>query len=222
MNYRLIRTKRKTIALYITDSGLEVRAPKRATLAEIDRFVRSKSKWIESHLEEREKRLSAKKEFKLSYGSKVQIRGKEYPIVSASPPKPIFRNGEILLPQNLDSDQIRSALVALYKDLATERIRERVRHYSSIMNVRPTSVRIGSAKTRWGSCSGDNRLNFTWFLIMADDETLDYVVVHELAHTIQHNHSKAFWEIVAKAAPTYKEQRTKLKVLQQRLSQESW
>ena len=71
------------------------------------------------------------------------------------------------------------------------------------MNVQPVSITIRSQRTRWGSCSTSGTLNFNWRLIMAPPEVLDYVVVHELAHMKQKNHSKAFWLVVSQYCPHY-------------------
>ena len=83
-------------------------------------------------------------------------------------------------------------------------------------------VPINSAKTRWGSCSGKNSINFSWRLIMADDYMIDYVVVHELMHIKVHNHSDRFWMHVAAVMPDYKERRLQLKEFQKRVANEDW
>ena len=80
----------------------------------------------------------------------------------------------------------------------------KVEYFSSIMGVTPTSVKINSAKTRYGSCSGENRLNFSLYLLTKPEEFIDYVVVHELAHIKHHNHSKDFYDFVEKFVPDYK------------------
>ncbi len=79
------------------------------------------------------------------------------------------------------------------------------------MGVRPSRLSIRSQRTRWGSCSLKGALSFNWRLIMAPPEVLDYVVVHELAHMKEHNHSKAFWDIVRRYCPDYAKHRTWLK-----------
>jgi predicted metal-dependent hydrolase len=79
------------------------------------------------------------------------------------------------------------------------------------MGVRPASLTIRNQKSRWGSCSTRGTLSFNWRLIMAPPEVLDYVVVHELAHMMEHNHSKAFWALVAKYCPDYLAHRNWLK-----------
>ena len=97
------------------------------------------------------------------------------------------------------------------KALARRTIPEKVKKYSEIMGLIPEHVSINSAKTRFGSCSGKNRLNFSCRLMQYPEEAFDYVVVHELAHIKHHNHSKQFWALVEKYMPNYKERKKLLK-----------
>ena len=94
---------------------------------------------------------------------------------------------------------------------AMEIIPERVRHFAPIIGVTYGRITIRNQKSRWGSCSEGKNLNFSWRLILMPIEVMDYVVVHELAHLKQMNHSQAFWEEVEKILPNYKEQRKWLK-----------
>ncbi len=94
--------------------------------------------------------------------------------------------------------------IELLRKKAKEIIPKKVSYFSSIMGVTPLSVKINSAKTRYGSCSGENRLNFSLYLMTKDEEFIDYVVVHELAHIKHHNHSKDFYAFVEKFVPDYK------------------
>ena len=89
-------------------------------------------------------------------------------------------------------------------------IPQRVEYYSAIMGVKPTAVKINSAKKRYGSCSGENSLNFSLYLMDKDERFIDYVVVHELAHIKHHNHSKTFYSFIERYMPDYKD-RMKLK-----------
>ncbi len=95
---------------------------------------------------------------------------------------------------------------------AAEVIKARCRYYAPVMGVSYGTVTIREQKTRWGSCSAKGNLNFNWKLVLMPPEILDYVVVHELAHRIQLNHSAAFWAEVGKILPDYKERRQWLKV----------
>ena len=82
---------------------------------------------------------------------------------------------------------------------------KKVEYYSALMGVKPSAVKINSAKKRYGSCSAKNSLNFSLFLMERDERFIDYVVVHELAHIKHHNHSKEFYSFVEQFMPDYKE-----------------
>lgn len=88
---------------------------------------------------------------------------------------------------------------------------ERVAIYSQVMGVTPTHITVTGAKTRFGSCSPKNAISFSYYLMLYPAEAIDYVVVHELAHIRHHNHSKAFWAMVAQYMPDYKERQKMLK-----------
>ncbi len=94
-----------------------------------------------------------------------------------------------------------------YKERALEIIAERVKQYAQQYNFIPKQVKISSAKTRWGSCGPNGTLNFTWRLVMAPLDVIDYVVVHELAHLRVKDHSSKFWKVVESIYPEYKKQR---------------
>ena len=98
-----------------------------------------------------------------------------------------------------------------YRKKAKEIILQRIKYYTEKYNFKINNIKISSASTRWGSCSHNNNININWKLIMADLKIMDYVIVHELSHTIEHNHSKDFWKIVENIIPDYKERRLWLK-----------
>ncbi|MCM1114723.1 MAG: M48 family metallopeptidase [Clostridium sp.] len=100
---------------------------------------------------------------------------------------------------NLSDDEVQK-LVSSAKEI----IPSRVEHYSSLMKLTPTSVKITKAKKRFGSCNGSNGLCFSCYLMLYPMEAVDYVVVHELAHIVYHNHSKAFYRLIAQYMPDYK------------------
>lgn len=103
--------------------------------------------------------------------------------------------------------------IAELRACAEETIPKRVAFYAKIMGVQPSGIKITSAKTRFGSCSGKNSLCFSWRLMLYPPEAVDYVVVHELAHIREKNHSPAFYAVIAAVLPDYKarEQLLKLK-----------
>ena len=101
---------------------------------------------------------------------------------------------------------------------AAEAIRARCSHYAPLMGVSYGTITIREQKTRWGSCSSKGNLNFNWTLILTPEPLQDYVVVHELAHRLEMNHSDRFWKIVESQIPDYKERRNLLKTYENQVT----
>ena len=224
IKYELVRMKRKTISIEITKAaGVLVKAPRQLPLSAVEAFVARRSDWIRQTrqrvLEESRRRES----FDPLAERRLLFLGKEYPVqlTAGRDAAPLFDGKRFLVPPQ-PFLQLRPALVSLYKQLAETVIAERVEHYAALMGVRPSSVKITSAKTRWGSCSGKNGLCFSWLLIFAGLPAVDYVVVHELAHIREHNHSARFWAVVSDVLPDFRQRREHLKQLQKRLDGEQW
>jgi len=222
VSYKLIRSSRKTLAIYIRDGFVEVRAPLKLPKAEIDRFVLSKEKWIAEKLSQSRERLEKRASFTLSYGDCVTYRGKEYPITRRNGDRVGFDDVSFYIPPDLSLKEIKCACIQIYRMLAKHDLLQKTYEYSRIMTVMPSAVRINGAKSRWGSCSTQKSVNYSWRLIMADDEVIDYVVVHELAHLTEPNHSPRFWALVQGVLPDYVARQARLKELQKRLGAEDW
>jgi predicted metal-dependent hydrolase len=223
IEYTLVRSRRKTVAIYITkDAAVEVRAPMKMPKTDINKFIAEKEKWIEKALARRGQLNIEKNKFTLNYGDTITLCGKTYPIVAKDGNRVGFDGECFYMPPNLKPVIIKSAVIQIYKIEATRIITEKIMEYAKCMNVAPTAIRITTATTRWGSCSGRNSINFSWRLVMADDDVINYVVVHELAHIREHNHSERFWAIVGEILPDYKDRQKKLKILQEKLSHEDW
>jgi len=220
--YTLIRSNRKTIAIYIRNGEVEVRAPLKMSQGEIDRFVISKEKWITDKLAVSVERRRERAEFTLNYGSSVLYRGKQYPIAAKPGSMMGFDGEQFFMPPALAPNQIKYVCIQIFRMLAKSVLTNRVLDCAKLMSVMPVAVKITGAKTRWGSCSGKKSLNFSWRLVMAEDDVIDYVVVHELAHITEMNHSTRFWAIVEQVLPDYKERQKRLKELQLKLSMEDW
>lgn len=218
--YQLVRSKRKTLAIHITpDATVEVRAPLTLSKSRIDAFVEQKQDWIIKNLEHSKKILKTKKEFSFDETTKLWFMGKQYSLRDSAD---VRFDGEYFYAPYDCFDSSKKSVIKLYRNLAERVIKERVAYYSKFMNVKPTAIKINGAMKRWGSCSGQNSLNFSWALIMSDMSAIDYVVVHELAHIKQHNHSKQFWSIVASVLPDYKLREKKLRALQKELVKQNW
>ena len=222
IDYALNRSNRKTIALYVRNGAVEVRAPLKAPKRDIDKFVASKEKWITDKLAASISRQALRESFSLTYGDDVLYRGKEYPIAAKPGDRVGFDGKRFYMPPEMTPEQVKHACVQIYSMLAKHDLTIKTLEFTNQMGVMPIAVKINGAKTRWGSCSGKRSLNFSWRLIMADDEVIDYVVVHELAHITEMNHSARFWAIVGGILPDYKKRQKQLKKLQKKLSTEDW
>ena len=106
------------------------------------------------------------------------------------------------------TDEERKALLAQ----AREYLPMRVDYWSGIMGLTPTGLKITSARTRFGSCSGKNSICFSWRLMLYPPEAIDYVIVHELAHIRHHDHSPAFYVLIEQYLPDWK---TRMKLLKE-------
>ena len=167
-NYELIRSDRKTLGLQVKAGRIIVRAPRRASVQQIERFVREHEAWIENALS----RQAAKK---------------------AAHPEPTATER------------------AEYIRLAKEMLPRRTAFWSERMGLTPTQIRITSAQRRFGSCSSEGHICYSWRLMQYPPEAIDYVIVHELSHLKHMNHSPAFHALVAKYLPDHKARRALLK-----------
>jgi len=220
MDYTIKRSKRKSVSIHITkEAEVEVRAPLKLPKSYIDSLVSEREEWIINHLSNMKQKLQKRDAFVLE--DRVLVLGYECPICETNESVATFDGASVGLPAG-GLTLRKEAMVRLYKKLAHDILPKRVEQHAGVMNISPKSIRITSAKTRWGSCSGDNRLNFSWFLMMAPTSVIDYVVIHELAHIVEHNHSDKFWAIVEKFCPNFQKEKQSLRALSQRLQEENW
>ncbi len=203
---KLVRSKRRTIALIVERDGrLTVRAPMRTSQREIESFVAEKADWIERTRRKMKSNILTPKQY--VDGERFLFLGSSFDLRLVRPQRPSlkFDNGFYL--SRSAEKRGEAVFTRWYKKRALEIIAERVNQFAKRHGFSPKQVRITSARTRWGSCSPDGTLNFTWRLAMAPLEVIDYVVVHELAHLRVKNHSKRFWRAVESILPDYKRQR---------------
>lgn len=204
---RIVRSRRRTIALVVTeDAMLVVRAPYHTPLEYIKNLVGKKSAWIRRKISEMPKRGQAPaKEFE--NGEKFFHLGKQYDlcIVENTAADVELKDHLCLAQQALP--EARNVLMRWYRSEALKKITERCRWYATMTGCTPSSLKITGARKRWGSCGAKGSLNFSWRLIMAPPEVIDYVIVHELIHIGQMDHSKQFWNKVGGILPDYAQQR---------------
>jgi len=167
-------------------------------------------------------RIETRAKFELHYGDTTLFWGKQYPIGARPGTKAGFDETGFYLPPGLSPVRIKDGLIQIYRAQAVNVLDRAVRSYASRMKVEPTGIRVTGAKTIWGSCSSSNRLSFSWKLMMIPFELVEYIVVHELAHIREHNHSPRFWAIVESFLPDYQDRKNRLKLLQRELDMQDW
>lgn len=208
---KIIRTKRKTIALYITDGAtLIIKAPFNANDKTIMGVVLKHKKWIEQkkiEIGERDPKFSPKE---FVNGEGLLHLGRYYRLkIVGDQEVPLKFENEFYLSRNA-LPQAKEVFIEWYKKIAYDKISERVRRYAQKRGFKYNMVKITNAQKRWGSSSNGN-LNFPWRLIMAPLPVIDYVVIHELVHLEEKNHTKAFWDRVKMLMPNYEKYKGWLK-----------
>jgi predicted metal-dependent hydrolase len=207
---KLVRSKRKTLSLIVeTDGTLTVRAPTRMKAADIRGFIEAKAGWI------KRKQASVRKDALVPRqyldGETFLYLGKEVPLRLVPGGKPALVMDRVFKLTKPARPRAESVFEAWYKKQARAVLTGRVEFFARKYGFEVEKIRISSARTRWGSCSAKKTLSFTWRLVMAPIEVIDYVVVHELCHLRELNHSPHFWAQVEAILPNYKYQRKWLK-----------
>ena len=204
---KIIRSKRKTLGLQIMpDAGLIVRAPEKTSLETIQKVVHKKLPWIlqKQRIVRETYKPPLKKEF--VNGEGLLYLGELYKlfIVEQASVPLVFDCKEFLLCCKHLSEA-HSLLVSWYRQEALTVISQRLKLYADNAGLKYNGIKITNAEKRWGSCSSKALMNFSWRLIMAPMKVVDYVVVHELVHLRERNHSKKFWQNVRLILPHYQE-----------------
>ena len=215
----IILTKRKSIALIIEPDGrLVVRAPMHVSEADIKHLVKQKERWIrEKQKQVKDKSLQSKPKVYMD-GEEFLYLGKSYKLKIVADLNPALVLNRKFYISRRAMPKVESVFTEWYREQARAVISERVKMYATRHGFKYRKIRITSARTRWGSCSSMGNLNFTWRLVMAPPDVIDYVVVHELAHLRVNNHSKEYWNQVERILPDYKRRRRWLKENGQKLT----
>lgn len=206
---KIIRSKRKTLSLTINENAeLIIRAPKRLSIEKIQDFINEKENWIN-----RKKRL-IENQIKdvTSNHNKLLYLGNFFPInVEQNASKELFFTGEEFIANSIEPDSLSLSIKKWYKNKFKEIALPRVAYFANKHNLMVNQVRIKNQKTMWGSCSSKNNINLNYLLLMAPMGVIDYVIVHELVHTIHRNHSTDFWDSVESIMPEFQEHKRWLK-----------
>jgi predicted metal-dependent hydrolase len=208
---RLIRSKRRTLALIVErDGSVTVRAPMKISRKSILEFVEKHANWVKKKQVEVTSTIqNPPRQYKA--GEYLYYLGRAYPLeIVGNAKQPLVLADSF----RLDSSMQENAEVIFrnwYREQARLILEARVAYFANKFQIAVGRVRITSAQTRWGSCSPNGDLNFSWRLVIAPPDIIDYVVVHELAHILHHNHSLRFWDLVEKWMPDYRKRKAQLR-----------
>jgi predicted metal-dependent hydrolase len=212
--YRFRRARRRTIGIAVDAQGLQAAAPRWATIAEVEAFIREKQAWVLRKLEEAH--ASRRPAVVWHEGARIPYLGGEVAIFGAAPGEPSRLAGTQLLlaiSGAVHAASLREAALGWLHDAALALFRGRVASIGPEIGVAAKRVSLSNAHTQWGSCSPEGRVRLSWRLIHVRPALIDYVVVHELAHLRHMNHSARFWRVVEAAYPDYRAARRELRDL---------
>ena len=200
--HKIIKSKRKTLSLSINENAeLIVRAPNQISNKRIKEFIIEKSKWINKNKNLIQSRINEMNDSDSDY----LFLGNIYPLIKVyEDPNKIDFNGTEFITSIENQDKFKSSLKSWYKIKFKEIAIPRLNYFSDKYNLKINQVRFKNQKTLWGSCSSKNNINLNYLLVMAPMLVIDYVIIHELVHTVHKNHSKKFWNAVEAIMPDYK------------------
>lgn len=208
VQYTLRRSARRSIGFLISHAGLQVTAPKQASHSHIEQALQAKQRWILSKLAEQSQQAEAPP-MCWQHGAEFPLLGQMVTLV-LSPDAP--RQGQydpmqqqVRLKQSPDADSAQVALQVqrFLQKQAMALFVQRMPLFARELGLQYASFGLSSARGRWGSCNSQKKIRLNWRLVHFDLPLIDYVIVHELAHLQEMNHSPRFWAIVAQIYPDY-------------------
>lgn len=219
LDYRLLRSKRKTIGFLIDDDGLRVTAPRWVTVAEIEAAIASKQQWIFRKMNEQRERSVRRLQPPMEWrdGATLPYLGLDITVRVADASNAGVRFDEaarelhVSLPASASEQQLKDRVQGWLQSEAKRVFAERLAIYAEKLGVSFKSFALSSASTQWGSCTADGRIRLNWRLMHFALPNIDYVVAHELSHLREMNHGPQFWATVQSVLPEFETARKALR-----------
>ena len=204
--------RKKSIAIQVKPNSVTLLAPHRSSLQDIYQVLEKKQRWIETQLN----KLPSLKSVNYQNGDIFLIQGESYTLrVKHENEAKVSKTDESIilsLPKAHDHVTYRKELLSKwYQSAAYQNMMPRFRHFQKLLNVCPNKITFGLRKSRWGSCSSKQNITINWLLVMSPQNIQDYVIVHELCHILEMNHSRRFWALVESILSDYQSSRIWLK-----------
>jgi predicted metal-dependent hydrolase len=229
-DYRLTRSRRKTIGMSVGPDGLDVRAPRWAGIGAIENALQEKGEWILRKLQEMQERQKHMQSSVIEWRDGINLPYLGEPVVLQLDACHLFKDAgarlersvnaqgtemrhclKVSVAQSASPAQIRDAVQAWMMQQAKQLFVQRLNHFAPVLGVEWKKLSLSNASTRWGSATSDGNIRLNWRLIHFKLDIIDYVVVHELSHLRVMDHSPLFWETVRHVVPDYAHRRAQLK-----------
>jgi predicted metal-dependent hydrolase len=213
--YRFRRARRRTIGIVVDERGLTAAAPRWATIAEVEAFIREKERWILKRLDDT--RRHARAPFLWQEGARLPYLGREIEIRCAARDRSGLAGDRLEVPASAaqTAAALRETVTSWLRAAALALFNQRIAAFAPALGVEVPHVGVSSAASQWGSCiraaDGRGRVLLHWKLVHFDVLLVDYVVAHELAHLRHMNHSAAFWRLVEAVYPGHRAARRALR-----------
>lgn len=206
LDYIVVYSKRRTLSLSVErDGSVIVRAPLGASDAAIRRAVEAKRLWLYEKTNHRQKYLAQTNRKEFVSGETLLYLGRYYRLdLTNDDTAGLHFNGGFTLSRRYRADAAR-LVREWYIERARQKLPPKIDAFAKALGVTYGRVLISDLRVRWGSCTPQNNLNFNWRIIKAPTFVIDYVIVHELAHLLEPNHTAKFWNIVSVQVPRYDE-----------------
>jgi len=212
VEYRFVRSRRCTIGISVDARGLEVAAPRTAPWCDIEAFLHEKARWIVARLDEWAGVPPPCVIHGVS-GEIIPFFGKPATLEVFSGREGVDRDGVRVLVSLLEPQrrtQVLALLVDWLKTQALAALAPRATHYAGLLGRAAPRVKLSRARSQWGVCTESGLIRLNWRLVHLEPALSDYVVAHEIAHLIELNHSKHFWNLVATLYPHWQDARARL------------
>ncbi len=217
--YAIVRSaRRRSISIEISSAEVIVRAPFFVAAADLEKFVLAKSVWIQQKLVQQAQQLSALPQRLYTTGSELPFLGQTLTlVVNKQAQANVVQLGTQLLvglssrSRLTDEEQARRLVSLWYQRQALYFLTLKTDAAVRILGLKYTEITIKVTRSKWGHCTTRGALQYNWQIFLAPEPIVDYLVAHEVSHLRHHNHSPAFWQLVASLCPDYKKHRTWLK-----------
>ena len=214
ISYRFARSNRRTIGLTVDASGLSVRAPYRAPWREIEAFLREKRHWIVARLNEWSA-APPPSVIRGASGERLPLFGEPVALKVLDGRRGVDRCAAAIVvsaPAPRRAGLVLELLVGWLKQQALAALAPRAAHYAARLGLAPPPVALSRARSQWGVCTEGGSIRLNWRLVHLPPALADYVVAHEVAHLVELNHSKRFWNLLGTLYPEWRDARERIEL----------